>query len=194
MIRRRNSDHIELVNIDLWHRQKLLNEKFVWNEGVVERILQLNQKIFDCEKLLYKEYESRKKELEDREAANDPFLTDYNIDMAIKLYIYTLGEDGEWEEPKEGSIYDIFNGLLKRDAGMIPVINYRNKELLNWAPTRGEAKKYLENHFIHYAFHCMYDHAYMAWEDILKVNCIWSEVNVDYQRIIDLFEAETNQK
>ena len=180
----------------LSERQKLLNEKFVWTEEAIERIRQLNQKIFDEEKLLYKEYEARKKELKERESGNDPFLTDYNLNMEINLSIYTFDDyvDGEWGEPTTGSIYDILNEQLRKESRTIARMNYIDHDLLNWNVMIGKAGKHFENDFIHYAFHGMYDHASLAWEDILKVNCIWSEVNVDYQRIIDLFEAKTNQQ
>ena len=179
-----------------YERQKLLNEKFVWTEEAIERIRQLNQKIFDEEKLLYQEYEVRKKELEERESANDPFLTDYNLDMEINLSIYTFDDDvdDEWGEPTTGSIYDILNDQLRKNSEMIAQMNYIDRDLLNWYVMIGKAGKHFENDFIHYAFYYMYNHASLAWEDILKINCIWSEVNVDYQRIIDLFEAETTQK
>ena len=186
----------EKIDDFLYKRKKLLNEKFVWTEEAIERIRQLNQKIFDEEKLLYKEYEARKKELEERESANDSFLTDYNLDMEINLSIYTFDDyvDGEWAEPTTGSIYDILNDRLCKKSGMIARMNYFDHDLLNWNVMIGKAGKYFENDFIHYAFYCMYDHTSLAWEDILKINSIWSEVKIDYQRIINMFEAETIQK
>lgn len=175
----------------LFERQKLLNEKFVWTEDARKQILLLNEKIFACEKLLHEEYAAKKKELEDRESRNDKFLTDYNISMKLELWIYTPNKDGELDEPEEGTIYSFINDKLHVHADMIPRKNYNNEELLNWNDEMG---KLFENDFLHYAFHCMCDHEHLAWEDILKINYIWSEVNVDYQRGIDLFVAETSQK
>ena len=181
---------------DHYERQKLLNEKFVWTKEAIERIRQLNQKIFDEEKLLYQEYEAREKGLKERESANDPLLKNYNLSMEMNLTIYTFDDYtvGEWAEPTEGSIYDILNEQLHKHSKRIARMNYFDRKLLNWNVTIGEAGKYFEKDFIHYAFHCMYFHVCMAWEDILKINSIWSEVKVDYRQTIDLFEAATNQK
>ena len=182
MVRDRESDHY-------YERQKLLNEKFIWTEEAIEQIRQLNQKIFDEEKLLYQEYEVRKKELKERESANDPFLKNCNLSMEMRLSIdFDDDADGECNEPIEESIYEMLNEQLYKHSKRIARMNYSDRKLLNWNVTIGEAGKHFEKDFIHYAFHCMYFHVCMAWEDILKVNWIWSEVNVDYRQTIDLFE------
>ena len=180
--------HSHEVKRMLIKRQNRLDNSFVWTEDVRKRILLLNEKIFDCEKLLHEEYTPKKKELEEREVANDPFLTDYNIDMRIKLSIYTLDEDGDFGEPEEGTIYDFLNDRLHLLADMIPTMNYdKDKEQLNWNIEMNKYTNLFENDLIHYAFYHMHNNIRLSWEDILKINCIWSEVNVDYQRITDLF-------
>ena len=190
----RKFEHV-IKNDFLYERQKLLDEKFVWTEDVRKHILRLNKKIFDCEKLLHEEYTAKKKELEEREVANDPFLTDYNIDMRINLSIYTFNEDGDFGEPEEGTIYDFLNDMLHLLADMIPTMNYdKDKEQLNWNIAMNKYTNLFENDFIHYAFYYMHSNTGLAWEDILKINCIWSEVNVDYQRITEIFDITTKQQ
>jgi hypothetical protein len=185
--------HSHEVKMMLIERQNRLDNSFVWTEDVRKHILLLNEKIFDCEKLLHEEYTAKKKELEEREVANDPFLTDYNLDMRINLCIYTLDEDGDFCEPEEDTIYGFLNDRLRVIAEMIPSMNYRSgdwddKEQLNWNfLAMRHYTNLFENDFIHYAFYHIHNNINLAWEDILKINCIWSEVNVDYQRITDFF-------
>ncbi|MDR2970604.1 MAG: hypothetical protein LBU83_01555 [Bacteroidales bacterium] len=171
------------LNVLLRERKRCLNEKFIWTDEARERILKLNQKIFDCEKLLYEEYDARKKELDERINANDKFLTDYNIDMKINLQIFLLDEDGEWTEPSHG-IYSVLNDLMRKEAETIATINYfEDKEMLNWNQTIGSASEYFKDDFIHYAFHVLYSHLNLAWEDILKINWLDTEVCIDYQNL-----------
>jgi len=173
----------------LWERQRELNKKFLWTDEARESILKLNQKIFDCEKILYKEYQARKKELDKRIDAKDNFLTDYNCDMRMNLKILTLDEDGELDEPWKG-IYSLLNEYIEKESEFIPRMNYdfiNNKEdkedILNWNITLGSASEYFKDDFIHYGIHCLYDHAHLAWEDILKIHSLHIEVNVDYQSL-----------
>jgi len=181
----------------LSERQKCLNEKFIWTNEAREGILKLNQKIFDCEKLLYEEYNARKKELDERINANDKFLTDYNIDMKINLQIFLLDEDGEWTEPSDG-IYSVLNNLMCKEAETIATLNYDDKndeKLLNWNQMIGSASEYFKDDFIHYAFHALYSHLNLAWEDILKINWLDTEVCVDYQCLPkEIFEQRFKNK
>jgi hypothetical protein len=38
--------------------------------------------------------------------------------------------------------------------------------------------------FIHYGIHELYGHTPLAWEDILKIRSVWTEIKVEYQREI----------
>jgi len=169
-------------------RQQELNKKFVWTDEARESILKLNQKIFDCEKTLYEEYHARKKELDKRIDAKDDFLTDYNCDMRMDLKILTLDENGELYEPWKG-VYSLLNEYLEKQSESIPRMNYdfindkEDDDILNWNITLGSASEHFKDDFIHYGIHCLYDHALLAWEDILKINSIHIEVNVDYQSL-----------
>ena len=184
----------------LWLRREELNEKFIWTDEARESILELNQKIFDCEKLLYKEYQAIKQELDKRIDAKDNFLTDYNIDMRICPMILIPDNDGELVDPWEKSeslvrgIYSLLNDYIDKDSEMIPRMNYdfvndkEDDEISNWNNTLGSASEHFKDDLIHYAFHCLYDHAHLAWEDILQIKYLWTEVKVDYQHLKEYFE------
>jgi hypothetical protein len=169
-----------------------LNKKFVWTEEAKVGILRLNAALFEANALVNEEYDRLKSELETREKSEDKFLTDYNIDKKITMMIETLDEDGEWEEPW-GGIYDILNNYIGHDsvnASTIATIgdhDIRDDGPLNWNITRGTASEQFKDDFIHYGIHCLWHHTPLAWEDILKIRSLWTEVNIDYQRITDLF-------
>jgi hypothetical protein len=123
-------------------------------------------------------------ELEKRIAGNDKFLHDYEIEVVITPRILVQGEDGEWEEPDEG-IYE----LLQSDINPI-VISFDprhcnadeihfNKEL-NWSrlfARNGE----LDEHYICYGMHELYDHSLYALSDILKINDLWADIKMELQ-------------
>jgi len=182
----------DLLELCLYERQTLLNEEFVWTEEAKAGILRLNSALFEASELVNEEYNKREAELKAREKSNDKFLTDYNIDKKISMMIYTLDEDGEWEEPSEG-IYSILNNFIGEkfiDASTIASIDDHplpNEESLNWNNMLGEASAHFKDDFIHYGLHCLYSHTPLAWEDILKIRSLWTEVEVDYQRITNLF-------
>jgi hypothetical protein len=108
--------------------------------------------------------------------------------MKLNLSILTLNEDGEWEDPSEG-IYSVLNDSIRKES--IPTMRYLelkyDREVLNWNTMIGSASEYFKDDFIHYAFHCLYSHADLAWEDILKINWLDTEVTIDYQCLKDSF-------
>jgi hypothetical protein len=176
----------------LYVRRDALNEKFVWTKEAREAILKLNRKIFACEKLLYKEFDAREKNLKERETGDDKFLTDYNNEMRIRLKILRPDKNGQWVEPPRG-IYAVLNERIEIDH--IASMNHRRlrrrgEKLLNWNTMLGSAFPHFKDDFIHYAFHSLYDHSLLAWEDVLKINSISTEVEVDYQRLTDYFFVE----
>lgn len=181
-----------LLELCLYERQELLNKEFVWTEEAKAGILRLNAALFEASELVKEEYNKRETELEARENSGDKFLTDYNIDKKISMMIETLDEDGEWEEPSEG-IYYILNDYIAYkniNAETIATIDDHhspNNEPLNWSQRLGAAYEYFKDDFIHYGIYCLYGNTPLAWEDILKIRALWTEVEVDYQRITDLF-------
>jgi hypothetical protein len=181
----------KLIESCLETRQDILNKNFVWTEEAKSGILRLNAALIEANALVNEEYDKRKSELEAREKSGDKFLTDYNIDKKITMMIETLNEEGEWEEPWDG-IYDILNNYIGNDsvnASTIATIgDYSPDETpLNWNITLGIASEQFKDDFIHYGIHCLWDHTPLAWEDILKIRSLWTEVTVDYQRMTNLF-------
>ena len=181
-----------LLELCLYERRKLLNEEFVWTEEAKAGILRLNVALFEASELVNEEYNKQEAELEARKKSGDKFLTDYNIDKKISMMIETLDEDGEWEEPSEG-IYYILNDYIAYkniNAETIATIgdkDFADEEPLNWNQRLGAAYEHFKDDFIHYGIYCLYGNTPLAWEDILKIRALWTEVEVDYQRITDLF-------
>jgi hypothetical protein len=186
---------IEIEKECLCARQKALNEEFVWTEEARAAILKLNQKIFACEKLLHEEFDARKKELEERVRGGDRFLTDYHIEMKIRLAILTWHEeDDEWYHPEEG-VYCVLNDLIEESSRRIARANYHRledgAEILNGNARIGSASEHFKGEVIHYAFQYLCDEARFAWEDVLKINSLSAEVTVVYRRLTDYwFEAQ----
>jgi hypothetical protein len=179
----------KLIVSHLETREEIFDKDFLWTEEAKAGILRLNTALFEADALVNEEYDKRKSELEAREKSEDKFLNGYNIDRKIGFMIETLDEEGEWEEPEDG-IYDILNRYIDADnAGLSTIASMHDlgEEPLNWNNMIGTASEHFKDDFIHYGIHCLWHHTPLAWEDILKIRSLWTEVSVDYQRITDLF-------
>jgi len=182
----------DLLELCLYERKTLLNESFVWTEEAKASILRLNSALFEASELVNEEYIKRETELKAREKSNDKFLTDYSIDKKISMMILTLDEDGDWDEPSEG-IYSILNEYIDGRNFNTSTIAYKyghpfqKEKPLNYNTQLGEASEHFKDDFIHYGIYYLSRNAPLAWEDILKIRSLWTEVEVDYQRITDVF-------
>jgi hypothetical protein len=186
----------ELIELCLEIRKEILNKDFSWTEEAKAGILKLNAALFEANALINEEYDKLKSELEAREKSEDKFLTGYKIDKKITMMIKTILNKnwGEcWEEWY--GIYDfymILNNYIGHNnvyASKIASINDDDfaGSPLNWNNMIGTASEQFKDDFIHYGIRCLWYHTPLAWEDILKICSLRTEIAVDYQRITDLF-------
>ena len=44
----------------------------------------------------------------------------------------------------------------------------------------------MKDEFHCWLYHCLYDHTEMGWVNILRIGSIWVDINIEYQKIIDI--------
>jgi hypothetical protein len=178
-----------LIRYILITRREKLNREFKWTDEKINRFLKINEQIMDAFNKADKEGKALLEILENRLKNNDPFLHDYLIKVKLRLFILEPDEEtGELVERGEGIYWILYSTLPEKsilryyiDTNDSFVKLYFDKKL-NWNTEYfgDEFSKY----YIGYGIHEILDHGTFAWEDILKINEIWAEVNVIYQHLI----------
>lgn len=119
---------------------------------------------------------------------NDPFINDYEIEFVVD--IYSTSKYDHISEMDGIPIYSELTslGFLKhefqkqKESGKNSSINQPESGSLTWflEETHNEYR-YQTNHPLQHQHHCwlfheLYDHTYLAWQDILDMEAIWIDV------------------
>jgi hypothetical protein len=177
----------------LYTRQNKMNKAFEWTPENMEKLLRLNQKLIDCFEKIRAEAEQIIKTLKKRIDDKDPFLHDYEIEGRVIPFILVPDENGQLSEPDEG-IERVLMDSFHNDIDLHIHLNemehldldrfiYLNKEQ-NWNDDWRFEGKFSE-HFISQAIHELYDHSYLSFSDILRINELWAEVDIRHQHFAE---------
>jgi len=178
----------EVVESYLSVRKRKLNATFEWTSENVEKLLNLNQKLIDCFEKLRDEALPLIKTLRRRINEKDVFLHDVNMDARVTPYILMPDEDGKLSEPENGIELILTESLNKHcdlyvwfifDEENAAEMIYLNKEQ-NWNIEPHFEGKF-DNHFISQAIHDLYDHTHWSFPDMLRINHLWTELQIVHQ-------------
>ena len=174
----------------LWERRKHLNDSFVWTPEAVQRFVKINDKMQDCfDKLLIEQiqvHDNLTKRLTDKD---EKFLNDFNLDVRIRPFVYSLDEEGETLE--NDGIFEVLFDLVEPCSLQFGGWGIESGEIyfdrsLNWNhATPAFRCKELKNVYIGYHLHELSDHCYWAISDILCINEIWGEVVIEHQHFVE---------
>jgi hypothetical protein len=192
--RRKKRNREELKSI-LRDRQSKLNEQFVFTPENMEKILDLNQRLMNCFEKAKEEGLKLFHDMETRMTNGDPFLQDYEIEAnIIPVIIIQNKKDGEWEEPDDG-ILCLLNELCPSSIlnlnikGGIDTDDIYFKKSLNWNEMVGARNGELDEHYICYAMHELYEHAFYSLQDIIQINTLWVDINVRHQHFVEWYDC-----
>ena len=152
-------------------RQRHLNQKFIFFEEHVLKLRKLNNKLAFLEDRAKTHHFNL---IENQEKlVKDMVIDDYEVQCKISL----------WNENYYTSIHPDFEGNpFYADSSLFFLPE--NDPLIpdgNWNTFSCEHGHLLKNeHFCH-TFHHVYDHLYLAWEDILRIDDVWIGVVVNNQ-------------
>lgn len=184
----------ELLEEMLHERQQKINETFEWTPENKEKFLCLNRKLIDCWEKLHAEALQVVETLQSRLNKPDRFLHDYEVEAKIRPFINKLDEDGEWGEAYN-CIEEVLINLLDDFYPFVNRTNYNSrsdntyviylKKEQNWSHWH-QFKGEFEGEYISQAMHDLYDHTYLSFPDILKINELWGELQIIHQHFVEL--------
>ncbi|MCL2042797.1 MAG: sel1 repeat family protein [Treponema sp.] len=169
-------------NKALLKRYEKLNKNFSWTKSKKKKFLEINDKLMSIFIKSYNEALTIAKNLEMRIQNNDPFLSDYEIEITLQPYIFDKNDYEEdcialvLSEPKYHPIeFDISHSRFEWIEQEIPVFMDKS---INWN------NQYLDgvfnDHYICYAIHVLLEN-HWSFHDILNIDQIWTDVKVIHQ-------------
>ena len=166
----------------LLKRYSKLNHNFSWTAECKAKFLEKNERLMTIFTNSYNEAIATAKKLEQRIQRGDPFLSDYEIEIELQPYIFDKNDYEDdcialvLSEPDHYPInYCISHSSFKDDIKNVPIyldntFNWNNQYLTG----------IFDDHYICYQIHLLLEN-HWAFQDILNINQIWSDVKVKYQ-------------
>lgn len=157
-------------------------------EFTPENIKQLNiiNKMFDLKsKQAYEQAQKIEAHILKEMQSENSFISDYEIDFEVLLFAekkFTALEE------MEGNPFFSFNPGLFHFTKK----EHFDEELFSWLMHENHNEyQHWDNHPLKNQFHCaifhdLYDHTYLAWQDIMDIEELWIEVIVRIQNFSDV--------
>jgi hypothetical protein len=180
-----DSPEHELLDDILKARKRRLNRKFVYSPDNKEKMLDLNRQIMECMEKLRKAKEDEVRSLEIRtKAKGETFLHAHEVEWKITPFIGIRDENGAMSEANEG-IDGVLNDTLPEEHILSGSNPYFDRE-----PSRNECDGLshgeLEDHYIGYWIHELYDHTLFSLFDIMRINFLRCELITQRQHFVEM--------
>ena len=177
------SDELEQA---LYERKYKLDETFEWTPENCEKLLLLNQQLIECWEKLDAEAKQTLEIIVNRIKNPDDFLTSFDMSAKIEVDMTYFYDEDDEDCDDENSIVGILIDSIERHVnyfrfglnGRYPVVFIDKKHNLNH--NRKFEEKF-NDHFISQAIHDLYDHTYLSFSDILKINELLAELHIEYK-------------
>jgi len=178
----------------LSERVTKLNKVFEWTDENKQVFLGINDQLKASFEKAYKEALSIADKLEKRINGNDDFIDDYEIEIALTLYMKEPFPDDDNSSYEFGYVlsepssrrfqqicYDFCHNCYKDVKNETPVHLDKSRTLWDW-------EEYFYDQFnisgICYATCLLLESREWSFSDILKIDTIWADVKVEYQNFI----------
>lgn len=148
-------------------RKRALNDKFVFTEEVMGKLRKINETLQEQTIRVRKQAEIiftfQEKLLKEKA------IDDYEVEVEVQCWNNRYYR--RWDEEFYGNPFytDYYFLLFDPDTDEIFFTD-------NWNEFQGRTEHPLCKEFHCYLFHNLYDHTYLAWEDILRIEEIWIEI------------------
>jgi len=172
-------------------RKRKLNKGFIFTPENIEKFLWIDKEIKMCVEKLQQQGEKVIEELEKLIQEKDAFFVDYEIDALMFPRIIEWSEKYQCECETEDKIIEILD-WLERDCYYGSVLYFKPDMEpdgcffgdLNWNTSGliGVEDSIFANHHIGYGMHVLCDHSRWSFPDIMRINNIWCDLRVLYQR------------
>ncbi len=172
-------------NHELFERKWKLNNSFDFNTANIDQLDKIN-KMFDLKsKQAYEQAQKIEAHILREMQSENSFVSDYEIDFEVRLFA----------EKKYAAIEEMEgNSFFSSIPGIIPFTKKEHflQEHYDWLLFANHNEyQYWESHPLKNQFHCaafhdLYDHTYLAWQDIIDTEEVWIEVVVRIQNFSDI--------
>ena len=189
--RRSGKRRSELLDYFLLQRWIKIKANFEWTTERKDKFVKINNEITQIFEKAYNEAVSAANELENRINNNDAFITDYEIEVVLSLY---LGEEQYEDNINNGFAYVLSEPL----SGYGPInfsFGYNDRQVtLHEMPlyldtSENWNREYLgdtfKDDYIGYAIHALLEHDW-SYIDILNIKLIWADVKIRHQHFAEL--------
>ena len=181
----------DILHMALLYRCSKLNNSFSWTKANKRKFLDINKRLMNVFEISYNEAIISAKTLEQRIQNNDPFVSDYEIEVVLAPYISDKN-NFEYDsialvlsEPDHFPInYSISHSSFINNIKVLPV--YLDKSL-NWNQLYFGGL--FNDQYICHQIHLLMEHNW-AFQDILNINQIWSDVKVIHQHHHSIISKE----
>jgi hypothetical protein len=179
---------LDLLEAVLSERCKKLDAVFEWTAESRKTLLEINQKFAEVWEAAYAEALDIAARLENRIAANDSFVKDYEIKVSVTPYLGDDFYDDEvngtlgyvLSEPKSFSVLDYSFGHNSFKHHEKPIYLDRS---LNW--NLEYFRSNFKDDYIGYAIHELLDTQAWSFKDIISIRKLWADVEVVHQHFIE---------
>lgn len=161
------------------NRQEELNNKFVFTKQNVAQLASLNDMLMFNEKKILKQAKAF------RDLPLLKTFSDYNLDLHIALFT----DNKYYCDDPIFSDDILFPFNQDENIDMDEDVFYGE----NWnefSNGRGGENHPLRLQHHCWTFHQLYDHTYLAWQDLIEVRDVWMELKIDLQ---NMFEVPVNK-
>ena len=172
----------DTLRMALLYRSSKLNSDFSWTKTNKRKFFEINNRLMNIFEKSYNEALISAKTLEQRIQNKDPFVSDYEIEIELQHYIFDRNDYEDecialvLSEPDYYPInYSISHSSFIRNTKELPI--YLDISL-NW--NQQYLKGIFNDHYICYQIHLLLEN-HWAFQDILNISKIWSDVNVIHQ-------------
>ena len=166
---------------ELYRRKIDMNKSFKFSNNNIKRIENINCLLDSKTKQAYEQAKKIEQYLLKEMSTASSFVSDYEISFNVELF---AEEKYSGIEEMECNSFFRFNPTLfcfdkfsdEEDVEMLNIESWLLNENHN-------EFQYLEHHPLSHQHHCalfhdLYDHTYLAWQDIIDVEEVWIEVLV----------------
>ena len=176
----------------LFDRQRALNETFFWNDATRERFLFVQDLLISKYTKAWDEAVSISEDLERRIALGEINLTDYEINVSLDPYMVDK-EDMNYTD--KDYLTEYLASLFLSDSishssvekGRMPqsiILGHCDDLEPDW---KGCLRGVFDDsvHIAH-IMHTLIEHARWAFEDIMSIRLVWTDIEVNYQTYTDI--------
>jgi hypothetical protein len=174
----------------LMERSIRLNSHFEWTIENQKLLLAVNDMFLNTWEKAIAEAKSIMVTLENRILSNDNFLADYEIEIELTPFIMRIDTDDEENETHE-TFEDLLSGkqhgcwYLSESLSHIHFNTEKDRVSFYLDRSENWNSEYFnhvfDRHYIGLSIHELLDSQIWSFNDILRINRIWTNINVRYQ-------------